>query len=386
MTTNTALAGGFQLFELATPIMGTAGAGQAAVADDASTAFFNPAGMTLLDRTQIFVGTQLIKTTAKFKASENNETPGTNGGDAGVILPGISGFFVYSYSPDLKFGLSVTSPFAGEMDYGKGWVGRFIAQDVEILTINVNPVAAYRLNDWFSLGGGLSVQYAQFKQGLAVELPGSQEGSIDVDVDDFNVGFNVGFMFHPWQTTRFGLSYRSEIKHKLSGNVDLQRIAVQPSVTTILKTPHSIIISAYHDITPELTLLADLGWTNWKSLKSSILQIGGNATLNIPRGWKDTWRIGGGVRYKTSEKTTIMTGISYDSSPVSNSRRTPDLPFDRQIRIGAGLLVDITEDIRLGVAYEYTDAGKAKIDRAGIAGDYSTNNINAFTLSINVKI
>jgi long-chain fatty acid transport protein len=47
--TATARAGGLYLNEFATPSMGTAGAGAQAWADNASTAFFNPAGMTQLD-------------------------------------------------------------------------------------------------------------------------------------------------------------------------------------------------------------------------------------------------------------------------------------------------------------------------------------------------
>ena len=49
---SSARAGGFWLYEMGTPHLGTASAGRAALAKDAATVFGNPAGMTSLDRSR----------------------------------------------------------------------------------------------------------------------------------------------------------------------------------------------------------------------------------------------------------------------------------------------------------------------------------------------
>src|SRR5580692_2999585 len=62
----------FQLYELGTPVIGTAGVGQAALASDASTAYFNPAGMTQLPTSEFMLGTQVLLPYAEFGKNNQN--------------------------------------------------------------------------------------------------------------------------------------------------------------------------------------------------------------------------------------------------------------------------------------------------------------------------
>ena len=48
-------AGGFQLFESSAKSLGNAFSGTSAIAQDASTEYYNPAGMTLLDHPEISI-------------------------------------------------------------------------------------------------------------------------------------------------------------------------------------------------------------------------------------------------------------------------------------------------------------------------------------------
>ena len=61
-----AQAGGLLLYEFGTAEPGFAAAGYAARAQDASTAFTNPAGMTRLDGTQVLAGGQLMWLNTQF--------------------------------------------------------------------------------------------------------------------------------------------------------------------------------------------------------------------------------------------------------------------------------------------------------------------------------
>jgi long-chain fatty acid transport protein len=56
---------------------------------------------------------------------------------------------------------------------------------------------------------------------------------------------------------------------------------------------------------------------------------------------------------------------SIDISPTDEDTRTPDLPLDRQIRIGTGIQYDWNKDVTVGAAYEYLDAGEAETDQDG---------------------
>jgi long-chain fatty acid transport protein len=106
------------------------------------------------------------------------------------------------------------------------------------------------------------------------------------------------------------------------------------------------------------------------------------------RNFKDTWHAAIGARYRFAEPWLWSVGFAYDSSPVDKKDRTPDMPLDRQIRLGTGLQYNWNQNLTLGAAYTYVDLGDAKIDQQGgalqgnLKGDYKTNNIHALAVNL----
>src|SRR5512147_656956 len=124
VASSSARAGGLFLYEMATPDLGTASAGRAAAADNAATAFGNPAGMTRLDRSQMLVGIQPAYGVSRFDKGNDTTVSGGNGGNALGFIPGLGGYYVYSATPDLKFGISLASDFGLSARYQSKWSGR----------------------------------------------------------------------------------------------------------------------------------------------------------------------------------------------------------------------------------------------------------------------
>ena len=81
----TASAAAFQLWEQNASGLGTAYAGSAAVADNASTIFFNPAGMTQMPGIQLSAGVTGVGPRYEFSNDGSSGLLGTggNGGNAG---------------------------------------------------------------------------------------------------------------------------------------------------------------------------------------------------------------------------------------------------------------------------------------------------------------
>ena len=152
-----AFASGFQLLEQNASGLGNAYAGSAAVADNASTVFYNPAGMTELKTHELSIGGNAIHPSFKF-TDQDSTTGGGYGGDAGnlVGLPNLYGS--WAVTKDLYLGIGFNAPFGLQTKYEEGWIGRFQSTDFEIKTYNVNPSLAYRINDKVSLGLGLNWQ------------------------------------------------------------------------------------------------------------------------------------------------------------------------------------------------------------------------------------
>ena len=389
---------GLWLFEQGTPDLGTAGAGRAAMARDASTAFGNPAGMTRLKDSQFTVGAQALFPQIKFNADDSS-FGGGNGGNAGYFTPTASVSYVHSLTSDFKLGVSAGSYFGLGLDYDDDWAGRYYLQEGEFLTFGVNPVAAYRINKYLSVGGGISMVISEYKAKTALRNlePGSSDGKLNFEDTDVGFGGNAGVLISPREGTRFGIQYRSKVdleyedKPDLSGVGPLLQAALNltglagSSVKLDMELPQAVLASAYHEFTDNLAIMGNVGWQDWSSFGNIDVSIDSDTSKSATQdlGYDDTWHFALGSQYRIAKPWLLSIGAAYDTSPADSAKkRTPAMPFDRQYRLAAGLQYEINPDVTLGAAYQYLDLGDANINRTGgilrgdLKGQYKKNEIH----------
>ena len=114
--------------------------------------FFNPASLILIEDPQITAGIHIIAPVAEFKneGSITGFIPGvspgvpTQGGNATSDDPAVVPNINYSHplSEDLVVGVGLSSPYGLATSYTDGWVGRYLALDTELQTINLNLALA----------------------------------------------------------------------------------------------------------------------------------------------------------------------------------------------------------------------------------------------------
>jgi long-chain fatty acid transport protein len=392
--------GGATAVQQGTARSGAAGAGQGAVANDATTAFFNPAGMTRLDQSQVAVGSQFVRVKTVFDADDATKATigGGDGGEAGGYAAGLSSFYVHDLSEDWKLGVSLTSPVAGGLDYGSSWVGRYFVTDFNVLVLGLNPVAAYRVNDWLSVGGGATLAYMTQDFNLRLPTAAPSDGKLELeDMDDWAVGWNLGFLFEPVEEARIGLQYRSEIEFDLVGDTEPSRLAppfenlLEGRIRSGFKIPQMVMLDAYQQVTPDLALLLGVQWTDWSVFEDTPLDLANlPVSLSIPRNWQDTWRYSIGMEYRASDRWLLQFGFSYDSSPTEHrGDRLPDLPVDRILKYSVGALYDWSEDLTVGGSFMWVDLGRrqARLDyttgSGTVSGRYDRN--DAFILSFHLN-
>lgn len=366
-----AIAAGNHLHEQGTSLMGAAYAGQAAVAEDASTAYYNPAGMTQLDRSQLLIGTLAGQPRFEFANDGRSTFPGSDGGDAAFPVLGGTFFYVHRLGEDWRVGISATAPFGLTLDYFDDWAGRYYVQDTRLITININPALAWRVNDWLSLGAGVSAEYAKLDASFALNnvLDGLPDGNAIVDLDGIDYGANAGIMLTPRPGTRIGLAYRSQIAHSIDGELELRDVG--PTLTALgiagsnldfdFTLPQSATLSLVQALDERFSLLADLAWMDWSSLDRTIGTFDTDVVDITERSWHDTWRFALGLRYQATDALMLQTGVALDTSPADNEVRVPDLPADDQIRVGVGAVYRLSDRFTIGVAYEYIDLGTGRM-------------------------
>jgi long-chain fatty acid transport protein len=396
------------LYESGAPDLGTAGAGRAALANDASTAGANPAGMTRLDRSQMLVAVQGIYVNSRFDI-DTDSFGGGDGDNAGGFIPAGGFHYVHSLSKDLKLGLSVGSYFGLGVDYGDSWAGRYYITEADFLTIGINPGVGYRINDWVSVGAGFTILRAELMQKVAVNnsaVPGQAglaDGELKIEDDDVGYGFNLGILLEPRKGTRFGITYRSQVDLEFKDVGSLKNIGLVlqgllnasglagSEVDIDMTMPQAVMVSGYHQINDKWAILGNIGWQDWSEFGKQDLTLSSTDSTSFTKDleYKDTWHFALGTQYRFVPQWLWSFGLAYDTSPVDgDDQRTPDLPLDRQIRIGTGLQYDWNEDMTVGVAYEYLDTGDAGIEQEGgslkgdLKGDYSTNAIHFLAVNL----
>jgi long-chain fatty acid transport protein len=363
-----ATAGGIYANEYGTPEMGTAGAGAEASALDASTAipFYNPAGMTRLEGDQVIVAAGALLATVEFELDPATTFSGGNGGDAGGTIPILTAAWVHSFSDRFKLGIALFGAAGAALDYDPDWAGRKQVQSTEILALSLSPTLAYRVNDWFSIGGGLNIVATSLDLNLEGLLPGSQIG---IDGTDTQVSFNLSMMFEPSKSTRIGLSYVSETEFDYAGDITRTPRDLTAPANTTLTLAQTLRLGIHYDISPTVAIVGTLGWEDWSALKNQFVSVGEVGPATLPRNWDDTYRIGAGVHLRLSDPWLLRFGVNYDTSPTKAEDRTADLPVDTQLRLAAGIQNKTSDRFSWGAQLLWADLGEAPIDSSGLLGD-----------------
>jgi long-chain fatty acid transport protein len=380
-----AVGGGVLLYEIGTADVGLAAAGYGARAQDASTVFTNPAGMTRLDGTQVLVGGQLLWANTKFSIGSGtsallgNEDGGYAIGADGWF-PGGGGFLSYSVSPDLKLGLALTGNFGLGLDYDDDWVGRYYAQKAVLLGISLVPAIAYRVNDQLSLGASLNAMYGVYKNEVAVNNrlvnpninPNYPDGQLELDDTDWGFGANLGLLYEVDERTRLGLTWSSQVdlnfesRTKFSGLApglqDFlgQRGLLNTNLKIGINVPQQVMGSVFSQIDDRWALLGSVGWQQWS--KFGQVDIGVDNSNNSTRlttnlDFEDTWHFSVGAQYRVSEPWLINFGIAYDTAFQDSSEVSPLLPANSAWRFGAGAQQQLSPSTFWGFALEYAYGG-----------------------------
>jgi len=413
VTSSTASAAGFAIAEQSVSGLAYGFAGSAAIAEDASTLWHNPAGMAYLSgKPEVAGGVHYIVPSAKFEntGSMTYDPSGSTGSlwvetqgaddtsDAAAVVPNL--FYAHPISEGISFGLAVNAPFGLRTEYADGWIGRYLALETDLKTVNINPSISVKLSEQFAFGFGLSYQQADAVLSSAVDyglvglgyeaalpdgapasmhLPatvlggivGSRgttayDGELHLSGDDAGYGYNFGVIWSPTSNFRLGLHYRSEIKMELAGLADFTiPAALEPYLGAAfadqtgrvdLTLPSNLSASLYYEVTERLTLLFDYTWTDWSQFQKLEIRYenASPGTTTIPENWEDTHRFSFGARFVASESIALRAGIVMDPAAVpSDEYRSPRIPDADRVWLSGGLHWQVTDAIGLDFSYAH---------------------------------
>lgn len=411
---------GFALIEQSASGMGNAYAGSAASAEDASTVFFNPAGLTRLDGRQLVVAGHIVSTSADFSGSASdalgNPVSGGDGGDAGdtALIPNL--YYAMPLREDLVFGLGLNAPFGLKTEYDDGWVGRYHALTSEVMTLNINPSLGWQATPKLSLGAGVSAQYIEAELSQAIDqgsacygnvisqggnlaaaqascdplglTPQGADATAEIEGDDWSFGFNLGLLYEIQPGSRIGLAYRSRIKQDLKGDASFtnahtlftsQGVFVPTDVSAGVTLPESASLSLSHELNDRWTLLADYTWTRWEHFDELRIEFDSNQPDAVtPENWSNSNRYSLGVNYRHNSAWLLRAGVAFDEEPIPDAQaRTPRIPGNDRRWLAVGASYSPSRAMRVDVGYAHlfiddTDIDHTSASAGTITGEYDS--------------
>jgi long-chain fatty acid transport protein len=396
-------ASSFALIEQSVSGMGTAYASGSAGLDDASTIFFNPATMSRLSGSNLTGGLQIINSNTDFKgdAIYNPALPpgiggesiaGKNKDDLGELAAVPMGAISYQHDDQLWFGLTINTPFGLKTEYDSDWVGRYSAIKSELLTFNFNPTMAFKFNEKFTLGLGVSAMYADGELTRAADvglgdfvgnvtatpprppnLPwfpdavgtNTFDSQVKLTGDDWGFGYNIGLLFEPTDNARIGLHYRSKIDLTLDGDVKVSGPVVNSKQGAELgiTLPDSLSLSGYFALNPQWALRGDITWTKWDRIQSLDIKLDDGSESIAVWNYDNSTRYSVGTEYIHNPSWTFRGGLALDETPVpSDSLRSVRVPDADRTWLTFGATYNHSKSLTFDFGYAHLFVDDPKLD------------------------
>ncbi len=329
-------------------------------ANDPSTLFYDPAGMTQLPGLQVMGGataimpkTDVVTTYGGTRSRSETET--------NLFLPPHL-YSTYQYTDSIWLGLGVFSRFGLGTEFDPNWPGRYNSYNAVIKTLTVNPNMAFKVNDKLSLAGGVSWMYLDLTLEQKIDFsspsnPDPNTNALDIDQslkgDSSGYGFNLAAHYKALDSLSLGVSYVSRTKQEIKGKADFTKPAGVPAfmfndtkVSGEITLPDMLFFGAVVHLMDRLSLELDGIWTRWSTYdeltiyyRDPILPEVNSITKD--KRWNDVWRIQVGVEYKALDWLDLRLGYVHDDSPVPRETADYLLPTnDRHLySIGCGILL-----------------------------------------------
>jgi len=375
--------------------------GLAAAADGPETARSNPAGLARLDSRSFKASLNGFRSETTWKGTLGDTGIVTSSSsDTTTLIPG--GSYVHPVNEDWTFGLTFLGAAFGE-DYSEEWVGRYTVTDYDLLYISAYPSMAYRMSDQLSIAGSLSIAYSTYDQESVVYSNASQidNGVMDIDSDGVTVGFGLSALYEFNDTTRFGISYQSELDAELDGKAKFSTRSTATTGSLAIpnknidiesRSPQSILVGAYHEFGNGSAATIDIAWVDFSRFKLSELFFDGNQVTENPIDYDDIWALSIGYSMPVNDRWMLGFGALFLDEMTDKYNRSVALRLDSMWVLGAGVEWQWKNNRSLAVNVGYYDMGDGEIVSRNIPaagtmqGKYTERQMIGIEVSLNWRL
>lgn len=413
-----AFAGAFQLWEQDGASVGSYHAGRAAIAEDASTAYYNPAGLIRIKNQQFVLGLDPVITDIRFRGTvqlfDTNDLPPPSTAPLPVTVQGGE----FDLIPDLHyaapindhfaFGLSVVAPFGLATDYGRDTMARYVSTRTALEVVDIAPSLGFTVTDRLSLGFGFDVEHASAEFDLYAgevtsdgDVPTNMNTSSKNQGKSWGYGYHLGALYQLSEKTRFGVGYQSKITQHLRGSSNFSGpLAVDnvfqssDNLKSDITFPATTSLSLFHSVNPAWDVMSTISYTQWNVIENIVLVNASgmrdtenvdDITVIVPQHFHNTWNFSFGGNYHVNEQWLVRSGIGFDQSPSQDAYRNLAMPDSDRIAIALGTHFQATKTLAFDLGWTHLFAMNTRINNNNQAvGDQNTITNGSITANADV--
>jgi len=339
-------------------------------ADDASVAFFNPAGMSFIpSKLSIVAGGFGVSNKTTFQNLNTLQSTDTDNPLGTPIYAAIA----YKPIDKLSIGFSFSTPFGSTIQYPSDWEGREIVQKLELKSFYFQPMVSVKMADWLSFGASYIYAKGTVNWDKAVTQFG---GTVNIkDEKASGHGYGFGFYFRPDPKFDMSIAYRSPVDMKAKKGTATFTVPAQNTVngllglnsagqdgfTATLPLVEEYTIGLTYKVTPKWLISADFNYHGWERYSKLTLDFAnapiGNQTdptVSVsPKNFRNakTYRLG--TQYMFNDMVFGRLGAYYDESPYTDENFIPETPSFDNFVITGGLGLKFSKQFGVDLAGGY---------------------------------
>ncbi|EGR4179399.1 outer membrane protein transport protein [Vibrio cholerae] len=397
-------AAGFQLAEYSATGLGRAYAGEAAMADNASAQWRNPAMLTYLEGTQISAGAIYVNPNVDVEGTVNHAQLGKTHASSNdfahdAVIPNF--YLSHQLNEQMALGFALGTNYGMETDLGTEFAASHFGNQASVISKEANLNIAYQILPQLSIGGGVRYVMGEGHFGATAPAKNLIRHPVTNNVmtlpkgttlkymegEDNSWGWQVGSAWQINQDHRVGFAYKSEVVMDFEGHAEgVSYGSYKPGMMSVT-LPATAELASFHQLNDQWAIHASINWTDWNSFKELTAVFPEKSDLIKSENWEDNYRFALGTTYQYDAKLALRAGVAYDTSAVDDKNRTATIPETDRTWVSVGGSYVATPQLTLDAGFTYIFAKDATINEPRDASDLPAAAIGgAFTGNVSGNV
>ncbi|MGO4054368.1 outer membrane protein transport protein [Vibrio cholerae] len=397
-------AAGFQLAEYSATGLGRAYAGEAAMADNASAQWRNPAMLTYLEGTQVSAGAIYVNPNVDVEGTVNHAQLGKTHASSNdfahdAVIPNF--YLSHQLNEQMALGFALGTNYGMETDLGTEFAASHFGNQASVISKEANLNIAYQILPQLSIGGGVRYVMGEGHFGATAPAKNLIRHPVTNNVmtlpkgttlkymegEDNSWGWQVGSAWQINQDHRVGFAYKSEVVMDFEGHAEgVSYGSYKPGMMSVT-LPATAELASFHQLNDQWAIHASINWTDWSSFKELTAVFPEKSDLIKSENWEDNYRFAIGTTYQYDAKLALRAGVAYDTSAVDDKNRTATIPETDRTWVSVGGSYVATPQLTLDAGFTYIFAKDATINEPRDASDQTAAAIGgAFTGNVSGNV